>query len=277
MGGGMAARLLGAGFPLTVFNRNAAKATSLVSAGARLASSPREAAHDADVIISMVADDVASRAIWQGADGLLAAAKPATVFIECSTLTVEWVKELASLATAQRCELLDAPVTGTRGPAAAGQLNFFVGGDASTLEQVRPIFAPMAKSITHVGPTGSGALLKLINNFVCGVQIVALAEALVMVERSGLNPQAALALLTEGAPGSPLVKLILPRMTAVDYTPNFSLKLMTKDLGYALQEGGKLSVELRTAAAALERFQRGLAAGHGDQDMAAVIEPIRIQ
>src|SRR4030095_12178359 len=138
----------------------AAKTASIVTAGARLASSPRDAAQDADVIISMVADDLPSRAIGQGANGLLAAARPATVFIECSTLMVEWVKELATLAAAQRCELLDAPVTGTRGPAAAGQLNFFVGGDASTLEQVRPVFAPMAKSVTHVGPTGSGAMLK---------------------------------------------------------------------------------------------------------------------
>lgn len=275
MGSGMAARLLGAGFPLTVFNRNTAKAASLTAAGARLATSVRDAAGEADVIISMVADDAASRAIWQGSEGMLGAAKRGAVLIECSTLTVDWVKELAALAARQGCELLDAPVTGTRGPAAAGQLNFFVGGDAATLERMRAVFAPMAKSVTHVGPTGSGAMLKLINNFVCGVQVAALAEALVMTERSGVNRQHVLAVLTEGAPGSPLVKAVAARMAAVDYVPQFSLKLMTKDLGYALQEAGKLSVELMLATAALHRFQGGMAAGHGDQDMAAIIEPIR--
>ena len=275
MGGGMAARLLGAGFPLTVFNRNPAKADALVAAGARLAPSPRDATRDAEVIISMVADDVASRAIWLGENGALAGAGRGAVLIEASTLTVDWVKELASLAEARDCQLLDAPVTGTRGPAATGQLNFFVGGDAAALERVRPVFAPMAKSVTHLGPTGSGAMIKLINNFVCGVQVASLAEALVMIERSGLNRAQALSVLTEGAPGSPLVKTLSARMTAPDYTPNFPLKLMTKDLGYALQTGSQLSLELMTAAAALERFQRSIAAGHADQDMAAVIEPIR--
>lgn len=271
----MAARLLGAGFPLTVFNRNPAKADALVAAGARRAPSSRDAARDAEVIISMVADDVASRAIWLGENGALAGAARDVVLIEASTLTVDWVKELASLAERQGCQLLDAPVTGTRGPAAAGQLNFFVGGDAATLERVRPVFAPMAKSVTHLGPTGSGAMIKLINNFVCGVQVAALAEALVMIERSGLNRAQALSVLTEGAPGSPLVKTLSARMTAPDYAPNFPLKLMTKDLGYALQTGSQLSLELMTAAAALERFHRSIAAGHADQDMAAVIEPIR--
>jgi 3-hydroxyisobutyrate dehydrogenase len=275
MGGGMAGRLLAARFPLAVFSRDSSKAASLVSAGARLAASPGDAARDADVIISMVADDDASRAIWQGNNGALAAARPGAVFIECSTLTVDWVKELAALASKQGCELLDAPVTGTRGPAAAGQLNFFVGGNAATLERMQPVFAPMAKSVTHVGPTGAGAMLKLVNNFVCGVQVTALAEALVMVERSGLDRQQALALLTEGAPGSPLVKVVATRMTAADYTPQFSLKLMTKDLVYAVREASKLSLELTSATAALQRFQGGIAAGNGDQDMAALIESIR--
>src|SRR5215813_1657244 len=173
MGGGMATRLLGAGFPLTVFNRTAAKATPLVDRGARLATSPRDAAADADVIISMVADDVASRRMWRGDNGALATAKPGVVLIECSTLTVDCVKELASLAKARGCELLDAPVTGTRPHAAAGQLNFFVGGERTALERVRAVFAPMAQSVTHVGPTGSGAMIKLINNFVCGVEVAA--------------------------------------------------------------------------------------------------------
>ncbi len=275
MGGGMAARLLADGFPLDVFNRTATKAASLVAAGARLAKSPREAAADADVVISMVADDVASREMWLGEKGALAGAKRGAVFIECSTLTVGWVKELAALAAERGCELLDAPVTGSRGPAAAGQLSFFVGGDAATLARVRPVFEVMAKSITHVGPTGSGAFIKLVNNFVCGVQVAALADALVMIERAGLKMETALPILTDGTPGSPLMKLLAPRMTGRDYTPNFSLKLMAKDLGYALAEGKKTSAELATTAAALSVFNQAIAAGHGDKDMSALVEVLR--
>jgi 3-hydroxyisobutyrate dehydrogenase len=275
MGSGMARRLFASEFPLSVFNRNPAKAEAFAADGVTIASSPREAATNADVLISMVADDDASRAMWLGENGALAGVRRGAVLIECSTLTVSWVKELALLALSSGCELLDAPVTGTRGPAAAGQLNFFVGGDAATLDRVRPVFAPMAKSATHLGPTGSGAMIKLVNNFVCGVQVAALAEALVMIERSGLNRDQALAVLTDGAPGSPLVKLVSARMTARDYTPNFLLKLMTKDLGYALEEGKKLLLELITATAALEQFRRSVADGQGEQDMAAVIETVR--
>ena len=112
------------------------------------------------------------------------------------------------MASARGCEFLDAPVTGSKTQAAAGELNFLVGGDAATLEKVRPVLAAMSKAIVHLGPTGSGALLKLINNFVCGVQVASLAEALAMIERSGLDRAKALEILTDGAPGSPLVKAV---------------------------------------------------------------------
>jgi 3-hydroxyisobutyrate dehydrogenase len=275
MGSGMARRLLANGFWLTVFNRNAEKSKPFAAEGAQVAGSPREAAAQADVIISMVADDVASRSLWLGENGALVASKPGTVCIECSTVTVGWVKELAVAATGRGCEFLDAPVTGSKTQAAAGELNFLVGGLASTLEKVRPVLAAMGKTIAPIGPSGSGALLKLINNFVCGVQIAALAEALTMIERGGLDRAKALEVLTNGAPGSPLVKAVSARMTAPDFTPNFLLRLMAKDLGYAIQEGGRLSIELLTATAALEEFQRAIATGHGDKDIAAVVEPFR--
>jgi len=275
MGSGMARRLLAAGFPLTVFNRNPAKAAPLAAAGARVAASPRDAATGAQVIISMVADDVASRNLWLGEHGALAGAEKGTVCIECSTVTVGWVKELAGAARAGGCEFIDAPVTGSRLQAAAGELNLLVGGAAATLEKVRPVLLPLSRSITLLGPVGSGALVKLINNFVCGVQVAALAEAMVLIERSGLDRARALEVLTAGAPGSPLVKTLAARMAAPDYTPNFHLGLMAKDIGYAIQEAGTHSLELATANAALAAFRRAIAAGHGMQDMAAVIEPLR--
>ncbi len=275
MGGGMARNLLTKGFPLTVFNRNSEKAKPFANDGARVANSPREAAENADVIISMVADDNAARSLWLGENGALAGAKAGTICIECSTVTVGWIHELAAAAQKRNCELLDAPVTGSKNQAASGELNFLVGGDSETLEKVRPVFSAMGKNVSLLGPIGSGALVKLINNFVCGVQIASLAEALAMIERSGLDRAQALEVLTGGAPGSPLVKAVSARMTAPDFTPNFLLRLMAKDLGYAISEGGKLSIELATATAALEEFQKAIAAGHGDKDIAAVVESFR--
>ena len=275
MGSGMARQLLKNGFPLTVFNRNAEKSKPFAAEGAHVAGSPREAASRADVIISMVADDNASRSLWRGENGALAAAAPGTVCVECSTVTVGWIQELAAAAQAKKCHLIDAPVTGSKTQAASGELNFIVGGDANTLEKARPVLAAMSKAIVHLGPTGSGSLLKLINNFVCGVQIASLAEALAMIERSGLDRAKALEILTGGAPGSPLVKAVSARMTAPDFTPNFLLRLMAKDLGYAIAEAGKNSVEMATAKAALSVFQNSVAAGHGEKDIAAVVELFR--
>lgn len=275
MGSGMARQLLANAFPLTVFNRNAEKSRPFAAEGATVARSPREASQNADVIISMVADDNASRSLWFGENGALAGAKPGTVCIECSTVTVNWVREFAAAAAQKNCGFLDAPVTGSKTQAAAGELNFIVGGEAATLEKARPALAAMSKTIALIGSSGSGALLKLINNFVCGVQIAALAEAMAMIERGRLDRAKALEVLTNGAPGSPLVKAVSARMTASDFTPNFPLRLMAKDLGYAIQEGGKLSVELTTATAALEDFKRAIAAGHGEKDIAAVVEPFR--
>ncbi len=275
MGSGMARRLLVNGFPLTVFNRNPEKSRPFAAEGAHVAMSPREAASRADVVISMVADDNASRSLWLGETGALAGAVPGTICIECSTVTVGWARELAGAAAARQCEFLDAPVTGSKTHAAAGELNFIVGGAAVTLEKVRPVLAAMSKTILPVGLAGSGALLKLINNFVCGVQVAALAEAMAMIERSGLDRAKALEIIANGAPGSPLVKTVSARMTATDYTPNFALRLLAKDLTYAIAEGGKLSVPMATAAAALEVFQKGIAASYGEKDMAAVVEPFR--
>jgi 3-hydroxyisobutyrate dehydrogenase len=274
MGTGMARRLLGAGLPLTVYNRNAERAASLVAEGAKLAASAREAAAHADIIHCMVADDTASRAMWLGEHGALGAAKNA-VLIDSSTLSVGWVRELSEAAAKHGSEFIDAPVTGTKPHAANGELTFLVGGSAATLEKVRPALAVMSKTITHLGPVGSGALLKLINNFVCGVQVVALAEALALIERSGLDRAKALEILVNGAPGSPLVKVVSARMTTPDFTPNFMLKHLTKDLRYAVTEGAGHGVPLTTAAAAIEVLQKALVAGHGDSDMAAVVELLR--
>ena len=275
MGSGMARRLIANGFPIAVYNRNAKKAEGFAEAGARVATSPRDAASGADVVICMVADDAASRAMWLGDNGALSAVKPGTICIDSSTISVDWAGELAAAVQAHKCEFLDTPVTGSKAQAASGELNFLVGGSPATLEKARPVLSAMSKSITLIGPVGSGALVKIINNFVCGVEIIAIAEAIAMIERSGLDRARALEVLTNGAPGSPLLKTVSARMTAADYTPNFLLRLMAKDLKYSLEEAAKLSLHLTTAAAALDTFQKAIAAGHGDKDIAAAIELLR--
>ncbi len=271
----MARRLQGAGFPLAVYNRAPGKAAALAAAGARVAGTPREAVEGAGLVFSMVADDVASRAIWQGADGALAGLGRGAVAVECSTLTVAWVKELAWAVAERGGEFLDAPVTGSRDAAAGGALNFLVGGGAAALERARPAFDAMGRSLTHLGPTGSGALVKLVNNFLAGAQVAALAEALTWLERSGVDRDRGMAFLLEGAAASPIVKTVAARMLAPDFTPHFLLRLMAKDLGYALDEAGHRGVALTMAEAALGQFRTALAAGLGDRDMAAVVDGVR--
>jgi 3-hydroxyisobutyrate dehydrogenase len=270
----MTGRLLAAGFPVTVWNRNVEKAEPLRQQGAAVASTPREAASGADVVLAMVADDDASRAIWLGSDGALEGLQEGAVAIECSTLSPEWVVDLATLVVDCGGSFLDAPVTGSKPHAVNGEVLFLVGGDAETLDRVRDVLRPMSRDAVHMGPAGSGARMKLVNNFQSAVQAVALAEGLAFCERSGLDPVAALHVLVNGAPGSPLVKTVGARMMARDYAVNFFLRLMRKDVRYAVEDARRHGVELGTAAAALDAFERAIDAGWGDSDFAAVAESI---
>jgi 3-hydroxyisobutyrate dehydrogenase len=274
MGAGMAGNLLKAGFPLAVYNRSRVKVEAFREQGARVAESPADAVRGASVIVSMLADDAASRAVWLGEDGAMAAADGA-VLVECSTASVAWVVELAKAASGRGLELLDAPVTGSRMQAAGGQLTFLVGGPDDALAKVRPVLEAMSKEIVHLGLVGSGAKMKLVNNFLCGVQAASLAEGIAWLERSGLDRDQALDLLKRGAPGSPLLASLSARMAARDYSVNFHLKLMSKDLLYAGEAAAESGVELTTAANARSLFEQAVAEGYGDQDMSAVVEPLR--
>lgn len=274
MGSGMAAMLLKAGFPLAVYNRNPERAKPLVAQGARAATSPKQAAQARDVVIAMVADDKASREVWSGPDGALAGAKDGAVLIECSTISPGWARELSALAAKQGCSFLDAPVTGSKVHASTGKLRFLVGGEARAIQRVEPVLRALGSEIVALGPVGSGALMKLINNMVCGVQVASLAEAVGLIKRTGLDLPLALAVLTSGAPGSPLVGAVASRMEKQDYEVNFLLRLMQKDLTYALNEGESHQVSLATVAAALGLFRHANEAGWGESDMASVVEPM---
>lgn len=275
MGSGMAGRILSAGFPLSVYNRNPEKAEPLVEKGAHLAKSPGEASSQAAVVISMVADDIASRDIWLGEGGALAAAKRGSVIIESSTLTVGWVEQLASEAAKHGCEFLDAPVTGTKPHAESGQLLFLAGGSATALEAARPVLSVLGRDVIHLGPAGCGARMKLINNFLAAVQTVSFGEALAMIEAGSLDSKKAISILADGVPGSPMVKRVVARIESGDFTPHFFMRLMAKDVGYAIEEARAHGVDPQTASAALNVLKQAIAKGFGDRDFTSVVQAIQ--
>lgn len=275
MGGGMATQLVSKGFSVSVWNRSPKKAEALREAGATVAATPAEAAKGAEVVIAMLGDDDASRTVWSGPDGALAAMSPGAVAIESSTLTLERIREFALEAAAQGVAALDAPVTGSKAQASSGTLRFLVGGEAEALGRARPALEAMGNVVEHLGPIGSGAIFKLANNFLCGVQVASMAEALAMVETNGMDSGRIAALLVDGAPGSPLLTAVSKRMVNRDYAPNFTPPLMAKDLTYAAQAFAEAGIELKSAAAAIERFQAAARTGFAEQDIATVIEPLR--
>jgi 3-hydroxyisobutyrate dehydrogenase len=275
MGTGMAANLLKAGFPLAVYNRTRAKAEVFSGQGARVADTAGDAAKGATVILSMLSDDAGSREAWLGEHGALAAAAPGAVLVECSTVSPRWIAELGTKAQSRGLDLLDAPVTGSRVQAAGGQLSFLVGGAQPALAVATPVLEAMSKEIVHLGPLGSGAKMKLLNNFLCGVQVASLAEGIAWLERSGLDRELALDVLKRGAPGSPLLANVAGRMANRDYTVNFLLRLMSKDLQYAQDAAAANGVELTTAANARSLFEQAAVQGFGELDMSSVVEPLR--
>jgi len=271
MGAGMAANWLAKGFGLTVWNRTRARTQALADKGARVATTPREAAEGADCVFAMVADDAASRAVWLGDDGALAGAKTGAVVVESSTLTPDWVRELAGHARARGCAFLDAPVGGSRQAAASGELRFFVGGDAATLDKARPALIAIGSKIDLLGPAGAGATWKLINNQLIAAQVAALGEALDVARKAGFRPVQISSLILNGAASSPIVKMKLPSMLNGDYDePDFALSLMLKDARYAAALAQSLGASADLVSSAVKAFARAEAKGLGAKDIAAV-------
>jgi 3-hydroxyisobutyrate dehydrogenase len=275
MGRGMAANLLKASFPLTIYNRTRAKAEPFAAQGATIANTPAEAAKGADVVISILADDNASREAWLGKDSALAAMSPGSTIVECGTLSPSWIAELDKKTKERGVGLVEAPVTGSRPQAEAGQLTFLCGTDDVTLDKVRAVLEPMSKAIVHLGPVGSGGQLKLINNFLCAVQVASFAEALAWIERTNLNRAQALEMLKTGAPGSGIFNAMSERMIARTYEVNFLLRLLNKDVRYAQAAAAEHGVTLTTAATTEKLFDKAEQQGLGEKDMSAVVEVLR--
>lgn len=275
MGHGMAVNLLKASIPLTVWNRTRAKAEPLAKSGATMADSPAKAAKNAVIVLAMLADDAASRAAWLGEDGALAAMASGSIAVECSTLSPDWIRELHAAVTQRGLRMAEAPVTGSRTQAEAGQLNFLVGADEETLAAISPVLQCMSKEILHLGPVGSGAQLKLINNFLCAVQVTSFAEALGWIEQTGLRLDIALEFLKRGAPGSGILSAMSERMTRRTYEVNFLLRLMAKDLRYARAAAGELGIDISSSVPAQQLFHKAEERGLGEKDMSAVVEVVR--
>lgn len=274
MGRGMAENLIAKGFKVAVYNRNAAK-TEPFKGRARICATPAEAARDADIIVAMVTDDDASRGVWLSDGGALTAAKPGAVIVDCSTLSLPWGRELARDAAAAGLGFIDAPVTGSKQQAAEGSLRFLVGGDAADIAKARPALDAMGSDVVVMGPVGSGIVIKLINNFIAGVGVAAFAEGLAVAEKSGLDVAKSRDLLLAGASASPLIKTVAARITANDFSPNFFTSLLAKDLGYMVGQAASVGLTLDTATAARRRYLDAVDAGLGEEDIAAVIKPLR--
>ncbi len=273
MGGGAAHNILKNKFDLTVWNRTRSKADALLAQGARWADTPRAAAADADVVISFVADDDAGTRTWLGADGALAGMKQNAIAIECGTMSLDQIRLLHSEATACGLRFIDAPVTGSKVAAANGQLVLLVGADAAALAEVRPVLESFSSSIVHFGPTGSGALYKLINNMVAASHLVALAEGLRLAQQGGLDMQMVGQAVPNGPFASRIVLMKLPNALSHDHSDvHFELQWMLKDINYALKAAGELNVAMPMIGLTQKHFEQAATHGMAHFDTSAVVD-----
>jgi 3-hydroxyisobutyrate dehydrogenase len=268
MGSRMAANLIKAGFEVTVWNRNSERAQALVSQGAKVASTPADAARGAGAVISMLRDDEASRKVWlDSGTGALAAMGKDAVAIECSTLTVRWVKELAAKAAGRSIAFLDAPVAGSRPQAEAGQLVFMVGGAADDLQRAQALLQAMGASVQHAGEVGHGAAIKLMVNALFASQVAVMGELLGMSGKLGIEPQRALDVISATPTISPAAKGASMGMLANNFVPMFPVDLVRKDMGYVLQEAHAAGTSLPMIDSVAAVLDAAADAGWNDQNL----------
>ena len=221
MGAAMAGRLIDAGHEVRVYNRTPEKAAPLAERGAVIAATPKDAAKGADAVIAMVGDDEASRAVWLGETGALAASLADNAFIiECSTLSYDWVLELAEAARDQGLRYIDCPVTGIPAAAEAGELTLLVGADEADLSAAQPLLDTMSKDTIRFGCIGAGTAYKLMVNLMGGVQIAGAAEGMLIAEKAGLDAGAVAEALGKGAASSPQVIRTTIQMAENDHEEN---------------------------------------------------------
>jgi 3-hydroxyisobutyrate dehydrogenase len=277
MGHGMAGRYLDAGFQVSVWNRSKAKAEDLIARGARWSTSPGDAAIDADAVVTMVADDEASRAVLLGADGAATTMRAGTLAIECSTVSHDHVRRMSRELNARSLIYIDCPVTGLPDAAASGRLTLLVGANAADLEQAQPFLAPLSSTIRHFGEVGSGTVYKLINNLMGAIQIAGIAEGLAIAEQAGLDMKLVLEAVESGVAASPQVIRHSKRMVTRDFSgATFTAALRHKDAAYAVALAESLLRDKPlVSSAAVEAYARAKASAP-DDDEGRIIEVVSV-
>jgi 3-hydroxyisobutyrate dehydrogenase len=270
MGSRMAMNLLAAGHALRVFNRSREKTKPFADKGAVVCDSPAAGAKGAEFVCSIVSDDVATRAVMLGDKGIVGAAAPGTIILDSSTNTPAMAREVAAAARAKGVLYLDSPVSGSLAQAQARELVILVGGDKAAFDQALPVLGAMGRMVRRIGDSGAGATLKLINNMLSASLTAAIAEAAQAAETANLDRDATLEVLGEGAAGSRLMKTKLPKIFKRDFSAQFQLELMDKDLRYFLALAQELDCPAPIASLVRSQYQAAKRAQLGKLDSCAV-------
>lgn len=274
MGLPMALNLRKAGFPVRVVSRSRPPIGQAVAAGATEAAGYADLAGAMDVVCTCLPMPADVERVYLEADGLVAAARPGTVLIDHSTVGPDTCRRIDAAARARGVHFLDAPVSGGPAGAMAGTLGIMVGGERAVFEQVRPVLDAMGKTIVHLGPTGSGAVAKLINNLLVGVHQRALIEMLLVGQGAGVDLDALHQVLMGSSGRSAILEMMYPRLKARDLAPKFRTELFHKDLRLALEMAAECGVRSLTGEAAFAAVDAAMAAGLSDQDSLAMLLPL---
>jgi 3-hydroxyisobutyrate dehydrogenase-like beta-hydroxyacid dehydrogenase len=270
MGEPMARNLLRAGHRLIVWNRTPAKAAALVQEGATLAASPREAARASDLALVMVADPPALEAVLGGPQGVWQGLRSGTLLVNMGTQAIAQIEAIAREAERLHVGFLDSPVTGSRSGAVDGTLTLLVGGDAAVLEKARGTLAAVGRTILHVGRCGDGTRAKLVLNLIQAGMLAVFSEGLALGKRLGLAPDTILEVLQHSAGNAALFRYKGTFLMRRDFSTNFSLKLMDKDIKLILNDAAGLGAELPASRAVSDLFSAALAAGYGEEDFISI-------
>jgi len=273
MGSRMAKKLIEADHALCVWNRTAAAASSLVASGARQATSPAEAVIDADFVISMLRDDEASKSVWLNpVKGALKQMPKHAIAIESSTLTPHWVEQLATACKDRGIRFSDAPVAGSRPQAEAAQLIYFVGAESATWAEIRPILSIMGGTVHHAGKIGAGAKIKLAVNALFGTQLATIAELLGLLEKCGLEPQAAMDIIGSTPVCSPATKIAANSMLQAKFSPMFPIKLVAKDFSYVQSTANLSHSEVPMSIQTLNILRSAIKQDYGDDNITGIAQ-----
>jgi 3-hydroxyisobutyrate dehydrogenase/glyoxylate/succinic semialdehyde reductase len=270
MGSRMAANLLHRDYELIVFNRTRAKADSLVKQGATLAESPAQLGAEVDVLFTMLSDPQAVEHTALGPEGFLDPLRPATTWIDCSTVNPSFSKKIAAEAAQRRVRFLDAPVSGSAPVAAAKQLTFWVGGEPSDVDAVQWLLLYIGSRIVHMGPNGAGSAMKLVVNLLMGATMAAFAEATTLGESLGLSRNIILDALTGMPQVAPFLITKRNKIDRGDFQAEFPLAWMQKDLHLAAASGFESGAALPVTNSAKELYRLAMRQGYGREDFSAI-------